>query len=325
MTHPPQPPFEGLVALPRGRRPVLRWTIAAIVLLLIIVPAIATRLADWLWYQDIGFERVFLTKIIAQWVLGLAAGVGGFILLYVNARIALRGVPTRNLHIRDANAWAQAGPKVLIERMAVWFVLPVTTLLALILALNSAGNWRDLAMYFYRTPFGVVDPIFGRDVAYYVFTIPMVENVLAFANVILWMALIMALPIYLVRTDVGIASGLRGQQLDVKQLRFYVTPRAQMHLAILGAALLVVSALGTLLVDVPSLLLQQRTVLFGASYTDLHVRLPLMRVLAALFVAAAAALIWYARSGRVLRGAIIAVLTVFLGNIAFSEFIPGLY
>src|SRR5204863_8144979 len=232
MTHPPQPPFEGLLALPGRRRPVLRYTIAAIVLLLIIVPAIASRLSDWLWYQDIGFERVFLTKIIAQWVLGLAAGVGGFIFLYVNARIALRGVPTRNLHIRDANAWAQAGPKVLIERLAVWFVLPVTTALALILALNSAGNWRDLAQYFYRTPFGVVDPIFGRDVAYYVFTIPMVENVLAFANAILWMALIMALPIYLVRTDVGIASGFRGQQLDVKQLRFYVTPRAQMHLAI---------------------------------------------------------------------------------------------
>src|SRR5439155_1330463 len=231
MTHPPPPFDRPVLPLPRRRNYALRWTIAAIVLTFIIVPAVATRLSDWLWYQDIGFERVFLTKIIAQWVLGLAAGVGGFLVLYVNGRIALRGVPTRNLHIRDANAWAQEGPKVLIERVAVWFVLPVTTLLALILALNSAGNWRDLAQYFYRTLF----------------------------------------------------------------------------------------------VDVPSLLLQQRTVLFGASYTDLHVRLPLMRVLAGLLLLAAAALIWYARSGRVLRGAVIAVLTVFLGNIALSEFIPGLY
>jgi uncharacterized membrane protein (UPF0182 family) len=318
-------PFDRELRLtaPRGPSRVVRNTVLAVVLFFLIGTPVAARLADWLWYKDVGYERVFLTKIIAQWVLGLAAGIGGFIILYANARIALRGVPTKNLHIRDASEWAQAGPKVLIERLSTWFVVPITLLLSLILALGSAGNWRELAQFFYRTPFGVTDPVFGRDVAYYVFTIPMVENVVTFASATLFLSLILiALPIYIGRSDIGMTMQARGQ---VQGIRFYVTPRAQMHLAILGAAILLVSATRVLLVDVPSLLLARRAVLFGATYTDLHVRLPLLKAIAVVMVAAAGTLIWYARSGRVVRGALIAVVAVAAGNFLFGGVIPGLY
>ena len=316
-------PFDRDVRLPRSRRPrgVARVTIAAVVLFLFIAPAVATRLADWLWYRDVGFERVFLTKIIAQWVLGLAAGIGGFIILYLNGRIALRGVATRNLHIRDASEWAQAGPKVLLERLASWYVLPAALFMGVVLALGSAGNWRELAQFFYRTPFGVADPVFGRDVSYYVFTIPMVENVLTFASAVLWLSLVVfALPIYLARGDLGAAGGQRGEQL-----RFYVTPRSQMHVAILGAAILLVSAIRMLLVEVPSLLLARHPVLFGATYTDLHVSLPMYRVLAVVFVAAAALLIWYARKAQLIRGIVLALIAVFAGSFLLAGLAPGLY
>jgi len=318
-------PFERELRLPGGRRGRpsvgVRVLIVTIVLLLLVVPAVASRLADWLWYKDVGFERVFLTKIIAQWILGLAAGIGGFLVVYTNARIALRGVATKNLHIRDASEWAQAGPRILVERLASWLALPLALGLGVVLALGSAGNWRELAQFFYRTPFGVVDPVFGRDVAYYVFTIPMVENVLTFASATLWLSLLLiALPIYMARDDIGATGGQRGEQF-----RFYVTPRAQMHLAILGAALLIVAAIRVLLVEVPSLLLARHPVLFGATYTDLRIRLPMYRVLAVALLAAAAAVIWYARRGRLARGALIAFATVFIGSFLFVGVIPSLF
>src|ERR671936_382196 len=97
-------PFEGrrVLALPRQSSRGLRATIIAVVALVIVVPVIATRLADWLWYIDVGFERVFITKIVAQWILGLAAGIGGFLILYNKASIVMRGLAKRNLHIHDA-------------------------------------------------------------------------------------------------------------------------------------------------------------------------------------------------------------------------------
>src|SRR6185503_940738 len=100
------PPLRPYV---RRERHWLRWFIGALLVAFVLVPAVATRYTDWLWYRDVGFERVFLTMIAAQWTLGLVAGVLGFVALYVNARIALRGVATRNLHIRDASERAQGG------------------------------------------------------------------------------------------------------------------------------------------------------------------------------------------------------------------------
>ena len=297
---------------PRGRA--VRYVVLLLAILFVVAPVIATRIADWLWYSDVGFARVFLTKILAQWTLALAAGVGGFAILYTNARIALRGVPTKNLHIRDANDWARMGPRPLFERLAAWFALPACLFIGLVLALASGGAWRDLAQFFYRTPFGVTDPVFGRDVMYYVFTIPMVEHFINFANAVGWLSLIViALPIYLARGEMGAVVGQRPDQF-----RFFVTPPTQMHLAALGAFLLVVNAIRVLFVHVPSLLLARHPVLFGATYTDLRVRLPMFRVLALVLVVAAIVLIVYARRGRLVRGAAIAI-----GGVIAASFLLG--
>ena len=85
------PPFDREIRLPpRGSGGRVRLILGVLVVLFFVGSAVAGRLADWLWYIDVGFERVFVTKIVAQWILGLAAGLGGFVFLYVNGRIALR-------------------------------------------------------------------------------------------------------------------------------------------------------------------------------------------------------------------------------------------
>ena len=317
------PPLDRELRLPaRGNQNrLLRMMAITIALLLAIGPAVATRLADWLWYRDVGFERVFLTKIAAQWALGVAAGLVAFTVLYVNARVALRGVPRKNLHIRNAQEWAAEGPAVLAERMASWFVLPLALVVALIVALAAATNWRDLAQYFYRTPFGVADPVFGRDIAYYVFTVPMVEHLLTFLASMGWSALLLTtLPMYFARADIGAVVDREKQGI-----RFFVTPRAQMHIASIVAFLLVVRAARLYLVDAPSLLLARHPVLFGATYTDLHVRLPMMRVLGVLMVVGAGALIWYARRGQLVRGAFVVLLGVVGGTFLLTGVVPTAY
>ena len=286
------------IRLPAPRR--ANWLLRGVVLFIlfvIVLPAIAMRIAEWLWFRDVGFERVFLTRIAAEWSLGLTAGLLGFLALYLNARIALRGVARKNLHIRNAQDWAAEGTSVLTERLAVWFALPLSLVFALIVALAAGSNWRDLAQFFYRTPFGITDPVFGRDVMYYVFTMPMVQHALTFLNAIGWAALLLTtLPMYVARGDVGMVVDQARQGV-----RFFVTPRAQTHVAVLVAVLLVVRALRLLFVDAPALLLARRTVLFGATYTDLNVSLPMIRVVAVALVIAAGVLVWYARRGQFVR------------------------
>jgi uncharacterized membrane protein (UPF0182 family) len=307
----------------RGRRPggSLRVALILVAAVIAIGPPVARRITDWLWYRDVGFERVFLTMLAAQWALGVAAGLVAFVVMYANARFALRGLPTRNLHIRDAQEWAEEGAGILGQRLAAWFVLPAALFASLIAALAAAGTWRDLAQFVYRTPFGTVDPVFGRDIAFYVFTVPMIEHALTFLAAISWIVLVVfTIAVYVARGDVGVTVD------RVRQgVRFFVAPRAQMHIAVIVASIIALRAVRLLLVDVPSLLLARRPVVFGATYTDLHLRLPLMRVLAVVMLLAAAYLIWQARQRQILRGLAVAVLTIIVGSVGLGGLIPTAY
>ena len=319
MTLPPD-----LRSIPGSSRPApgrLRLVVLVLAAFFILAPAVATRIADWLWYRDVGYERVFLTKLAAQWALGIAAGLVAFLLLYLNARVALRGLPKKNLHIRDAHGWGADGPVLLGQRVAQWFAVPAALVVATVVAFAAASNWRDLAQFFYRTPFGSTDPVFGRDIAYYVFTVPMLQHTLTFLNAMGWTALLVfTIAMYVARSDIGAVVDKTTQGV-----RFFVTPRAQMHVAALVAFLLVIRAVRLHFVDVPSLLLARRQVLFGATYTDLHLRLPMLRVLAVILILAAIWLIWQARKGQLVRGAAIAFVAVILSSVLFTGVIPNTY
>ena len=272
---------------------VLGVAIALLALLLGIVPVAARRGADWLWYRELGFERIFLTKIVAQWALGVAAGVVALVVLYLNARVALRDLPQEEVPAVDR---ARGGPRTrtaFLTRLAQAAAPFAAALLAFLLALLAASEWKTLVQFFYRTPFGSTDPVFGRDVAFYVFTLPASAFAIDWLALLLVFALIaIAWPLYLARGDV-----------HLRKWRVVVNPIARVHFAVLAALLLVVVALHLWFVELPSLLVARHGPLVGASYTDLHVRLPVLKAMSILALAAAAAILWRSRRGRFARSA----------------------
>ena len=81
-----------------------RLTVAVGILffvLVVVLPSLTSRIADWLWFREIGFERVFFTKIAAQWIIGLLSGAIAFAVLYGNARYALRGLVVGPARVRN--------------------------------------------------------------------------------------------------------------------------------------------------------------------------------------------------------------------------------
>jgi uncharacterized membrane protein (UPF0182 family) len=59
---------------------------AVLVVLLLLMPTVARWYTEWLWFGEVGYRSVFWVPILAGPILGLAAGLSVFILLYVNAR-----------------------------------------------------------------------------------------------------------------------------------------------------------------------------------------------------------------------------------------------
>ncbi len=144
------------------------------------------------------------------------------------------------------------------------------------MVLSSA--WEVVLRALNRTPFGVADPIFSRDVGFYVFTLPALSTALGFFSGLAAISFFLVLPVYWLRGD-----------LIFRHRRLRAEPSAGLHLAILLAVMFGLTALRLLLVDAPNLLYSTTGPLVGASYTDLHARLPAYRISAVVALVAAAA------------------------------------
>jgi uncharacterized membrane protein (UPF0182 family) len=291
---------------PERLPPRVRWGLIALltaVVIFLILPAVAARLTDWLWYREIGFDRVFLTKIIAQWLLGGLATVVAFAVFYGNVRLALRGQTTA---VVGVSSQPRRRPLTFAERFATVLALPASALLALLFGLVAATEWRTLLQFMYRTPFGTVDPVFGRDIGYYVFTLPVLEAILGHAVLGLMLTLACVWAVYSAR------GAIRRREWRVR-----LEPGARRHVAILAALLLVVLAAQIPLIAIPHLLYSVHSSLVGANYTDLHARLPAWWVVAALMLFAGAYLLWRAWradltrwAGIIVGGAVLLALLI---------------
>src|SRR5215218_181577 len=275
------------------RSPRLGIIVAAILFgLFVLLPGLTTPLADWLWFTEIGFQRVFLTKITAQWIIGLLSGAVAFAVLYGNARYALRGLVVGELRVREpitdiasvANAvGAQAA------RLMRTLALPWTALISFVVALSMASQWNTALQAMHRTSFGVTDPIFGRDVGYYVFVLPAIEAVVGFAFALVLLSLLLvAIPIHFARAEAA-----RGGEVLV------IPAPARQHLAVLAASALLVVAVRTQLVGIPGILFGDHLALSGANYVDLRVRVPIMHVLSVAALVGAALIAWSGTRGRI--------------------------
>src|SRR5689334_15950982 len=271
------------VGPPRPRRSRLLVFVLVAAALLLILPSIVTFAAEWPWFQALGYQRIYATRLVAKALLGIGASVVAFAFLYANLRFAQRGAVPNPVVLRFAERTAGLDVTGLLRRLA----LPAALGLALLFGLGTASEWLDVLQFLHRTPFGVSDPVFGKDVGYYVFTVPVVASAISFVTVLTTVALLVSIVLYVFRQDV-VAAGRR----------VTVEPSAQWHLAGLIALLFLLAALRVYFVRLPGLLYSTTGPLVGASFADLHATLTGLRVAGLAALAGGALVLWGTRTHR---------------------------
>jgi uncharacterized membrane protein (UPF0182 family) len=268
------------------RRLTLLLGIAALAAMGILFPGLVALLTDWWWFREIGYEVVFTRSLTTQVLLFLAAGGLTFGGLYLNLRVAQRGLVANPILLQLAESAPRLNLTVALRRLS----LPLSLGLGLLAGFGASAAWGLVLRAIYGVPFGIADPVFSRDIGFYVFTLPGVSAGIGFLFSLTVLSLLLVVPVYWVRGD--LAPGPRGLQIE---------PSAGLHMAILLAVLLLLVALRLWVVEIPSLLYSTTGPLIGASYTDLHARLPALRVTAALAALAAVGVLIGAVRGRLAR------------------------
>ena len=259
---------------------------------LFLFPAFSGLLTDWWWFGEIGYRVVFAQELTTRVLLFLAVSGLTFGVLYLNLRAAQRGLVPNPVVLQFAPGAQRVDVSAALRRLS----LPVSLGFGVLAGLAATPAWDLVLLVIHRTPFGVVDPIFSRDIGFYVFTLPGLAAALGFLTTLSVISLFLLIPLYWMRGDIVL-----------RPRRLVVEPSAGLHLALLLAAMLLLTALRLWLVEIPGLLYSTTGPLTGASYTDLHARLPALRVSAVAAVLAAVAIIVGATRRQLPRYGLLAV------------------
>ena len=294
----------------KTRRALLLAGAGVLLIALLALPGIVNLLTDWYWFQSLGFQVVFVKQFTTQLTMGTVVGIVAALFYYVNLRLAQRGL-VPNPIVFQINP---KSPGVDLTAVLRRLVTPISIALGFLIGISSATAWLTLQRMVHSKPFGTTDPVFGRDVSYYVFTLPGLSVILSLAMALVFTALLIVLPLYLLRRDIVF-----------NRKRITIERSAELHLAVLVALLFLVQAFSVYFVQLPSILYSHTGPLFGASYTDLAIREPILTLLALTSVAGAILVLLGTRNRRMIRNAGLAVLMYFGVAVVLGQLVPGAY
>jgi uncharacterized membrane protein (UPF0182 family) len=251
---------------------------------------------DYLWFSELGKTVVFTTALYAKSMLGSGILLISFLFVYLNLYFANRGpgliqigIPTPTGQITAYTVEHET-----VRRMSGLLAAAV----GLILGLSAATSWEQVWSWLNRVDFGISDPIFSRDVSFYVFTMPLLRGALRLLLALSFISLIGVLILYYFK---GI--------LKLSSLRDGGRSRSSIHVSLLAALIFMLLAVKAYL-DRFEVLFGNHDVFEGANYADLHARVPMLTLLA--IAAAISALLWIFNAfSSKNKAAVLAVLLYF--------------
>jgi len=270
--------------------------IAALLLLVFGANRIAVFVTDLWWFEERGYRDVFLTVLFTRYGIGAAFTAVLAIFIAVNLSIARR---TRPFIIPTTPQQAQIQRvRDAVDPFLPWVIAAVSILFALTSGAAVGAQWRTFLLFFNGSGVGIVDPLFSRDLGFWLFELPF------WALIQTWLFTSLVLTILLTAGAHYVLGAIRPESSEK------VTPPAKLHLTVLIAAAIGVRAWGYWL-DRYELNFSQRGTVTGAAFTDVNAELPALLLL--IGVAAIAIVILFVslrRNGFLLPGAALGLLVV---------------
>lgn len=289
-----------------GRGLLISLVLLGILLVLVGGRAVAAFIAELQWYGTLGLESVFWTR----WGAALAVrGVAAIVVtaaVFANLWIVARSLGTIRVRRRYANI-------EIAERLPRSYVMAALAAISLFSGWwLSAGMADPLPVLAALNPaqWGLADPIFGHDAAFYVFQLPILNRIQTLGGLLVFWIALLAVAAY-------VATGA----IKVVDNRPTMSALARRHLGVLAASFLVLYAANEWL-DRYGLIVDGGGFAGGLGYTDVNARLP-VKLLVVVVTLLAAAAIGYGLWIGDLRAPIAAGILLFLALVGGEAIYPS--
>ena len=239
-----------------------RFLIPAVILVLFVLLSIAKGIyTEWLWFNSLGYDSVYLTILKARVLTFFSAAAVFCIFFLGNLALATRLAPRKE---RRSWPWPVVSR---LQALSKWSIILGTAALSLMFGLAAQSSWELILRFINQQPFGIADPVFNRDIAFYVFSLPFLNLLRGWLSGVLIITLIGVASVYLLSSS--------GQRTG-----FGHSKPILVHVSLLIVATLGLFAWGYWL-GIWELVFSERGAVFGAGYTDIHAQLPAQWVLVA--------------------------------------------
>jgi len=235
--------------------------LAVLLVLFIVFNVLKGFYTEWLWFDSLDYGSVYTTILKTKVLLFFSAAIIFGVVFMGNLMLATRLAP-RN----ESRIWPWALVRQL-QRLSMWSTILGTVLVSLIFGSVAQSGWQMVLRFFNAQPFGIADPVFHKDISFYVFSLPFQH---------LLHGWIMGA---LIVTLIG-SGGIYFLSYATQRLRFDFARPVLAHLSGLTAAILGLFVWGYWL-GIWELVFSERGVVFGASYADMHAKLPAQWILLA--------------------------------------------
>lgn len=294
-------------------------TAIAVIAGLIIVGRVTGILVDWLWFASIGYGGVFWTILSARALLFASVFALSACAVWLSGMLAHRYAT--DVDTSRAEAVGPSGATQITVDLAELVAprLPwrsgiacAAVVCGLVIAASEMSSWDIALRFIYQVPVGERDPIFERDIGFYLFSLPAYVALKNWLLRLLFCSAIVAGAVYGLRGDIALERPPRT-----------LSAAAITHGSALLGVFFAVKAWSWWL-DRFLLLYGDNGVVVGASYTDVHVELPVLWMLVGLAAASSVALWINMRRRSYVQPAVLALL-VFGSSFVFAVIYPALF
>jgi len=269
MTKPDARSVKGAKKPPRFSRRMLRTIVVVVVIVLscLALYGFSRLWLNYLWYKSLGQQSVFVGRIVSQAITMIACGLIAFLILWGSARFIgrLAGVEKEPL------------------QYATWGAV----VLAIISGIGMSSNWITFRLAVAGPTFGITEPLFKIDVGFFVFTLPAFTVLYNWLIGLLVLATLLVLAALFIPQRYEMREALNRQRWDLK-----------IAISVLSALYIVIGGVGGFLLALFSLEFSSKGLITGASYTDVHVRVPVYIALIITGILVALILVLTARSHK---------------------------
>jgi len=258
---------------------------------------------NFLWFRELGYTEVYAKIIIYKLGVCLVCSIAFFIIFYLNFLLIKHFTP-RIVRVSESNVVEIIDKGIFEKKFNHWLIL-LLIICSVLIGGTAIKVWPEFVNFLYGDKWGVSDPIFNKDLSFYMFRLPFLEFV--YNQALLWV-------IILVVTAFSIYNFYRLIRFNP----FQIAPKVKLHLSLLVACFFGVMVLGFKL-KIYNLLFHKTPLLTGISYTDYYARIIAYKILMILSLVCSILFIlnYFFKRAKILVGAIIiyAIVFMFMGGV----------